>query len=73
VTPVGNMSETLTLVKTAEAYGIKAGLVVPEPEGAESGSMHGYRFGREQVLLHRSAVQKSPIKPESLGTTFPER
>ena len=32
-TPGGNVSETLTVVKTAEGYEIKAGLVVPGPEG----------------------------------------
>ena len=32
-TLVGKVSETLTVVKTAEGYEIKAELVVPEPEG----------------------------------------
>ena len=32
-TMVGKVSETLTVVKTADGYEIKAELVVPEPEG----------------------------------------
>jgi hypothetical protein len=34
VTPGGNVSETLTVVKTADGYEIKAELVGPVPEGS---------------------------------------
>ena len=56
VTPGGNVSETLTVVKTAEGYTIKAKLVEPPPEGSpEAGPgtdivLDGDKFSYKRIL-----------------------
>jgi len=56
VTPVGNVSETLTVVKTANGYEIKAKLVGPLPEGTvEAGPatdivLDGDKFSYKRTL-----------------------
>jgi hypothetical protein len=56
VTPGGNVSETLTVVKTADGYTIKAKLVGPVPEGTpEAGPgtdivLDGDKFSYKRTL-----------------------
>jgi len=55
-TPGGNVSETLTVVKTAEGYEIKAELVVPVPEGTPTAGpgtdivLDGNKFSYKRTL-----------------------
>jgi hypothetical protein len=57
VTPGGNVSETLTVVKTADGHDIKAKLVEPVPEGtpqAGAGTdivLDGNKFSYERTLM----------------------
>jgi hypothetical protein len=57
VTPAGNMSETLTVVKTAGGYEIKAELVGPVPEGAPQAGpgsdivMDGDKFSYKRTVI----------------------
>ena len=56
VTQGGNVSETLTVVKTADGYEIKAELVVPGPEGTPQAGpgreidLDGNKFSYKRTL-----------------------
>ena len=56
ITQGGNVSETLTVVKTADGYEIKAELVVPAPEGTPQAGpgreidLDGNKFSYKRTL-----------------------